>query len=450
MSLIVRSVDYLTTLKVEEHFLGFLKVEETTGLGLFEELKNLLEKLKIDFDDIRGQGLNLMLLDMAKSCPKAESFFSVMQRIYKLFSKSTKRWQVFKKHVTGFTVKPLSDTRWESHIESVKAIRFQLPKIWDALLELSESIEFSAKTRGEADSLLTREIDNFEFIFGMVVWHHFLLAVNSVSKLLQKEDMHLDIAIDRVNDLLSFFVKCRDTGFEELLEEATKLAATIGIEPTFYEPRIIRKRKHFDDIMTEEEAPLSGKRSFEVNYFNYIVDQARFSLASRFEQFHEFNEVFGFLFQVKKLHSLDDSTLKACCIKLQNYLKHGMSSDIDGHDLYAELKVLKSYLPEETERAIEVLNFLKDMEGCYPNAEIAYRILLTIPVTVASAERSFSKLKLIKSYLRSTMSQERLNDLAMLSIEVDMVKNIDYDAIIDEFVSRKRRRSFFSRLATFM
>jgi len=47
--------------------------------------------------------------------------------------------------------------------------------------------------------------------------------------------------------------------------------------------------------------------------------------------------------------------------------------------------------------------------------------MLTIPVSVASAERSFSKLKLIKSNLRSTMSQQRLNRLALLSIEKDFL-----------------------------
>ena len=43
--------------------------------------------------------------------------------------------------------------------------------------------------------------------------------------------------------------------------------------------------------------------------------------------------------------------------------------------------------------------------------------MLTVPVSVASAKRKFSKLKLIKSYLRSTMSQQRLNGLVLLSIE---------------------------------
>lgn len=92
--------------------------------------------------------------------------------------------------------------------------------------------------------------------------------------------------------------------------------------------------------------------------------------------------------------------------------------------------------------SIEILKFVKDAD-CYPNVCIAYRILLTLPVTVASAERSFSKLKLLKNYLRSKMSQERLNSLAMLCVEKDILDNIDLDVVINDFASRKAQRSKF-------
>ena len=68
---------------------------------------------------------------------------------------------------------------------------------------------------------------------------------------------------------------------------------------------------------------------------------------------------------------------------------------------------------------INVLNYIKRLES-FPNAVIVFIILLTIPVTVASTERSFSKLKLIKSYLRSTMSQERLSGLMTCIIECNL------------------------------
>jgi len=64
-------------------------------------------------------------------------------------------------------------------------------------------------------------------------------------------------------------------------------------------------------------------------------------------------------------------------------------------------------------------------------------------MTIASTEMSFSNLKLIKIYLRSSMSQERLNDLAILSIEKD-VRNIDVNVIINDFASRNVRRNHFS------
>ena len=66
-----------------------------------------------------------------------------------------------------------------------------------------------------------------------------------------------------------------------------------------------------------------------------------------------------------------------------------------------------------------------------------------LPVTVASAERSFSKLKLLKNYLRSTTSQERLNDLAMCIMERAILDTIDLNAVLDDFASRNARRSTF-------
>ena len=91
-------------------------------------------------------------------------------------------------------------------------------------------------------------------------------------------------------------------------------------------------------------------------------------------------------------------------------------------------------------KPIEVFVYIKNIHICFPNAWIAYRILLTIPVTVATAERGFSKLKLIKSYLRSTMSQDRLSGLAMLSIEKKVLADLDGSSIISKFALQKARR----------
>ena len=76
----------------------------------------------------------------------------------------------------------------------------------------------------------------------------------------------------------------------------------------------------------------------------------------------------------------------------------------------------------------------------YPNIHIALRIFLTLPVTVASNERSFSKLKLIKTYLSSTMGQMRLTSLGKLSIENEVASAIYFNDVIDDFASVNARR----------
>ena len=70
--------------------------------------------------------------------------------------------------------------------------------------------------------------------------------------------------------------------------------------------------------------------------------------------------------------------------------------------------------------------------------------MLTIPsVSIVSTERSFSKLKIIKTYLRSTMSQQRLNKLTLLSIEKEMLNEINYDNLINNFTSQKAQKINF-------
>jgi hypothetical protein len=108
------------------------------------------------------------------------------------------------------------------------------------------------------------------------------------------------------------------------------------------------------------------------------------------------------------LKTLNDTKLEACCSEFAKTFSSQDSSDIEVNDLLFELKVMKLSLPERPMSSMEIFEYVRQMDS-YPNISITYRILYIVPVTVASAERSFSKLKLLKNYLRSTMSQDRLN-----------------------------------------
>ena len=112
--------------------------------------------------------------------------------------------------------------------------------------------------------------------------------------------------------------------------------------------------------------------------------------------------------------------------------------------------------PEDTDQEIEHCSFeaklyrlasASDVRVSFPNVNVALRIYLSLLVTNCSGERSFSALSRVKNELRSSMSDERLNSLTLMSIESEILRSINFKDIITQFArakSRKVQGQFFS------
>ena len=80
------------------------------------------------------------------------------------------------------------------------------------------------------------------------------------------------------------------------------------------------------------------------------------------------------------------------------------------------------------------------MKDTFPNVETVLRIYLVLMITNCSSERSFSKMKIIKNRLRTTMTYERLSNLAIMSVEYDILRELDFNNLVKDFAAQKARK----------
>lgn len=81
--------------------------------------------------------LNLVVADASKTSTDAMNYFSILHKLFTLFSASTQRWAILKKHV-GITLEMWTDTRWESKVTSVEPLRYQAAAVREALIEVRD------------------------------------------------------------------------------------------------------------------------------------------------------------------------------------------------------------------------------------------------------------------------------------------------------------------------
>lgn len=197
-------------------------------------------------------------------------FFGTIQRIYCLFASSTKRWDIFKKHCIFLTLKPLSETRWECKVNSIKAIRYQVPELIIVLEEVADNTS-DQKTKSEAQSLTTNELESYEFILSLIIWYEILVEVNTVSKTLKNINIQLDKCSNLLNGLLEFLKSFRENGFESSKIKANEIADILNIDKTFKKKRLRKTKKQFD-YESSEDINDDPENNFRTFYFNVITD----------------------------------------------------------------------------------------------------------------------------------------------------------------------------------
>ncbi|XP_076812876.1 zinc finger MYM-type protein 1-like [Clavelina lepadiformis] len=462
-------IRYVLPLGPVERFLTFLPMMRHTATHMASILLNFLKENGLDVTNCRGQSydnasnmsgryngvqaivkreckyaafipccnhsLNLVGDQAVNSCAGCTRFFHFVNGLYVFLSESTYRWQKLKNRCT-LTLKGLSGTRWCERADAVKALVEGWKSIQEVLDELAADKEQKADTRNQADGF-SRRMDELETAVMATAWNDILCRLNSTSISLQDPTVSLNTATSLLASLVDTiqFARDRFDVYEQMAIEKVPHGEYKA------EERRGRKRKRMPDEGAANEENLTPRETFKTHIYLVMIDRLLAELEKRMKAYEDISTTFGFLSELTSL------SIKQIENKAQN-LVSSYPDDLED-TLVAELIQFAAFM--RTQKSVSVnesaeLTMYKllsslNLSQTFPNVEIALRIYLCLMVSNASGERSFSKLGIVKGELRSSMREERLNMLALMSIEHEVLSSLDCTDMIEDFALAKARKT---------
>lgn len=480
-----------------ERFLQFIPMLRHTGRDIARTVLDSLKEKNIPISNCRGQSydnasnmsgkyqgvqqiikqecseakympcmahsLNLVGKCAAESCSAAVSLFALIQKIYSFLVASTYRWRRHcevletNKELKLKVDKKLSDTRWSARADAVAALSRAHKENITVLEELSTDHNQPPETRVEASGLL-KGLKEIETVILLEVWDTVLERFQSTSIQLQKSGLSLNTAVALLESLLHFVEDLRSQ-FDDFEAKAMAKCDVKGNAAYKDDMQRIRKRKrHHDEIDSAEEVTLTGRDKFRATAFLPIIDKLCVALRQRLGAYSDLRERFGFLSEISNKTTTE---LKVAAEKLVSSYPQDLEARLET-ELLQFAHLMKS-IPNDSSESVhssgrartaispelEMYNMIHkhDLIETFTNVEIVLRLYLCMFVTNCTGERSFSKMKIIKNYLRNTMGQERLSSLTLLSIEHEKLRELDFADVIKEFASQKARKKPFSSIS---
>uniref|UniRef100_G3TY18 TTF-type domain-containing protein n=1 Tax=Loxodonta africana TaxID=9785 RepID=G3TY18_LOXAF len=399
-----------------ERFITFTSLKSHTGEEIADQvLHYLCEVCKVDFSKCSA----------VDGCPEAVDFFSSVRLLCTFFASSAHRWAVLKTYLgNDRLLKCLSDSRWEAHAVATSAILESYPQILDALDDIAEDQTQKGDTRREAANIANR-MQTLEYVFMLVMWNHILQHFHWTSQALQDSEVNLQTCTDLYRSLTGYLHNLRED-FEKF-EKTTKQILPHSNYQAVDHRRSVRKKRV--DGGGAPEVSLSARDEFRVTTYYAIVDILESCMKRRAEVYAVLADRFSFLNNV----DIPDEE----CMKASQKLVQAYPDDLNTN-LYGEVRQFHSYMRTKFTDSGMYDSIIEDKIQCvFPNVEIALRIFLTLMITNCTTERSFSSLKRLKNPQHTAVIQERPDALSLLCMEVDIVRQLNYDEIIEEFVQSK-------------
>ncbi|XP_048770497.2 52 kDa repressor of the inhibitor of the protein kinase-like [Ostrea edulis] len=359
----------------------------------------------------------------------------VVQQIAFAFHFSAKRIDVFKEEVKENDeakasmekrqkLQTLCETRWASGANALFTFKASLEVIDGALHRLANMSDTKAR-------VYTCPIERFDFILPLIVCEHVLQILAPLSEMLQSKASDLIEAMKETRAVYAVIQNERNYGavWDALYESAVQLAATIGVEPL--SPRCAGHQLHCNNTPVDS-TEVYGKRSVLCPFYDHVLQE----LDDRFLQCSE-----RFMAQhlvPSNLGNLTDDMV------MQIYQTFSADIPAQAAVFHTEIKrwIARWLLEDPGNLPSTLQNTLHDINpNLYPNIFNVLSVLISMPVSIASAERSFSVMRRMKSYPRSTVTTERLSGLAMFHAHEDM--GVDTEAVVRDFAQGKSKRLVF-------
>ncbi|KAL1005411.1 hypothetical protein UPYG_G00058770 [Umbra pygmaea] len=373
--------------------------------------------------------LNQVLCYACEAVKEASDFFDTLECMYTFFSASLANHPKFI-HVQKLLglqkseLVKLSKSRWSCQLGSVEATLNNFSAVGECLENISTPMAIGLRAK----------MRKFPAVYMLLMFHHMLSITSGLHKYLQGETVDLAQAVelkDAVYDTLAAMRTDNTAG--GLYDKAKTICEANHIQVPSDGPR--NKKKRMDDYVVEsscgQSTELSSAENMKRILFFPCLDRMLKELDRRFS-----GEGSNLMKGIQACHPGSATFLSEESIaKVSTHYKLQLRSE--------EIFVAKQYLARKKKAGAtpDMLSVYRLLDcDMFPTLKPVFQLALSIPVSSYSCEQSFSALRRLHTWLRSTVDQDRLHHLAVLSIEKDAVGDLEHNVVIDRFAKLKSRR----------